>query len=113
MVYDSKRDRLLLFGGYGTDVLRRSLVLVADDARVDADQPSPGARPTARYGHWMFYDAVRDKVYVFGQNGSGYQNWEFDPALNTWQRPHGDVAARGRVAQLLRRHVRHARAARS
>jgi hypothetical protein len=84
MVYDSKRDRLLLFGGYGTTSY--------DDLWSWSSETSewtlisvPGARPSARYGHWMFYDAVRDKVYVFGQNGSGYQNWEFDPALNAWR----------------------------
>ena len=32
----------------------------------------------------MFYDPVRDKVYVFGQNQSNYQIWEYDPALNKW-----------------------------
>ena len=59
------------------------MVVVAGDQRMDVDHVS-GARPSARYGLWMFYDAVRDKVYVFGQN-SGYENWEYDPALNTWK----------------------------
>ena len=84
MVYDSKRDRLLLFGGYGTtayDDLWSWSSATSEWTLISV----PGARPSARYGHWMFYDAVRDKVYVFGQNGSGYQNWEFDPALNAWR----------------------------
>ena len=44
-----------------------------------------GTRPCARYGVWMFYDAARDKVYVFGNGSGGFQNWEYDPQLNTWK----------------------------
>ena len=42
-----------------------------------------GTRPGAMYGHWLFYDAARDKLLLF--NSSGYAVWEYDPALNNWK----------------------------
>ena len=84
LVYDSMRDRLLLFGGTGTQTYD-DLWSWSPSTREWTQISLSGARPSARYGHWMFYDPVRDKVYVFGQNQAGYQNWEYDPALNTWK----------------------------
>jgi MYXO-CTERM domain-containing protein len=84
LIYDSTRDRLLLFGGYGTQAYD-DLWAWTPSTREWSQISLTGARPTARYGHWMFYDRARDKVYVFGQNQGGYQNWEYDPALNTWK----------------------------
>jgi hypothetical protein len=83
MVYDSKRDRLLMFGGYGTMVYD-DLWAWAPTTREWTQISFTGTRPTARYGHWMFYDPVRDKVYVYGLNQGNYQIWEYDPALNKW-----------------------------
>jgi hypothetical protein len=83
LCYDSKRDRLLLFGGTGTQTYD-DLWAWSPATREWTQISLSGARPTARYGHWMFYDPVRDKVYVFGQNQGGYVNWQYDPALNTW-----------------------------
>ncbi len=84
LVYDSTRDRFLLFGGYGTGAYD-DLWAWAPGTREWTQISLTGSRPSARYGHWMFYDPGRDKVYVFGQNQGSYVNWEYDPALNTWK----------------------------
>jgi hypothetical protein len=84
MSYDSKRDRMLLFGGYGATGALDDL-WAWDPTSGDWSQITyTGARPTARYGIWTFYDPGRDKVYVYGQNWGNYQIWEYDPALNKW-----------------------------
>jgi len=84
MCYDSKRDRLWLFGGTGTATYD-DLWYWTPSTREWTLVTVSGMRPTARYGTWMFYNAALDKMYLFGQNGGGYQNWEYDPALNTWK----------------------------
>ena len=85
LVYDSKRDRLLLFGGYSSSVGAYDDLWTWDNATSEWSQITfTGTRPTGRYGVWMFYDAARDKVYVYGVYWAGYQIWEYDPALNKW-----------------------------
>jgi MYXO-CTERM domain-containing protein len=84
MTYDSLRDRLLLFGGTGTttyDDLWSWSSMTREWTQISVS----GTRPSARYGIWMFYDATRDKVYVFGAYSGGNQIWEYDPALNSWR----------------------------
>jgi hypothetical protein len=84
MVYDSKRDRVLLFGGYGSGGGMADLWSWDQVSGEWTQITFTGTQPTARYAVWMFYDAVRDKVYVYGNGGGGYQNWEYDPAVNKW-----------------------------
>jgi len=82
--YDSLRDRIWLFGGTGTTTYD-DLWYWTPSTKEWTPLTVSGTRPTARYGTWMFYDAARDKIYLFGQNQGGYQNWEYDPQLNTWK----------------------------
>ncbi|HVZ74593.1 MAG TPA: kelch repeat-containing protein [Polyangia bacterium] len=81
MVYDSKRDRLLLYGGTGAATYD-DLWQWDPTTRTWSPITVSGMRPGQIYGHSMFYDAARDKVILF--NPSGYTIWEYDPALNTW-----------------------------
>ena len=84
MTYDSARDRLWLFGGYGASGDYDDLWTWHPDTQEWELMTVTGARPGARYGIWMFYDAIGDKIYVFGSSGGGYDNWEFDPKLHKW-----------------------------
>ena len=84
VVYDSKRDRLLMFSVTGTSDLRRPLGLGAHHPRVVADQPYRRA-PDGALRPLDVLRPGRDKVFVFRANQGGYQNWEYDPALNTWK----------------------------
>jgi hypothetical protein len=115
MVYDSMRDRILLFGGYGTaayDDLWSWAPATGEWTQISVS----GTRPSARYGHWMFYEPPpRDKIYVFGANQGGHAIWEYDPVLNSWKdrtvtspptgvsRSYADVAldtTRGKIVML-------------
>jgi hypothetical protein len=82
MVYDSKRDRLLLYGGTGAATYDDLWQWNPVD-RTWSPITVSGTRPGQIYGHWMFYDAARDKVLLY--YASGYTVWEYDPALNTWK----------------------------
>ena len=64
--------------------LRRPLGLGARPARVVADHLHRARDRRRATAIWMFYDPVRDKVYVYGLNQGNYQIWEYDPALNKW-----------------------------
>lgn len=46
-----------------------------------------GVKPAARQHYGMVFDAVRDRLMVFGGSGSGLLNdtWEFDPRSGSWQ----------------------------
>jgi hypothetical protein len=80
MVYDSKRDQLLLWGGSGTGVTNDMWSWSSTTKNWTALTVS-GVRPNVTYGHQMFYDPARDKVVVWVNY---YTIWEFDPATNTW-----------------------------
>ena len=83
MAYDSKRDRLLLYGGYG--VQQYDDFWQWDPASKAWTQLSitQTPRPPGEYGHLMFYDAAGDKVLVVG--GSGYiPIWQWDPVTSVW-----------------------------
>ena len=57
-------------------------------AQLDWTQLTPPALPTARGGHGMAYDDVRDQVVLFGGNisGVGFTNdtWIYDSATRQW-----------------------------
>ena len=88
MVYDTARDRIVLFGGSngGGDTWEwdgRSWQLIE----------SEGPGPSAREDHAMAYDAARGRVVLFGgdiivplggyNNGIGNDTWEWDG--RSWQ----------------------------
>jgi hypothetical protein len=85
MAYDSARQRVVLFGGYGGNLLR------ADTWEWDGTtwvQRFPATSPPARGGHAMAYDAARQRVVLFGGNAGPTlsDTWEWDGT--TWsQRP--------------------------
>ncbi|HEX5053064.1 MAG TPA: hypothetical protein VFZ65_14920 [Planctomycetota bacterium] len=85
MVYDSRRGRIVAFGGRSP-----TTTTVANDTwefdGVDWQQVFPLASPSARAFYGMAYDERRGKTIVFGtQSGTGaagQQTWEYDGT--TW-----------------------------
>lgn len=80
MVYDSTRDRMVVFGGYrggATPYLGDTLEY---DGRVWSVRSSASA-PSARAWHTMAYDSIRGRVVLFGgRNGNlrHVDTWEWD-----------------------------------
>ncbi|MCC5830847.1 MAG: hypothetical protein JJU36_15480 [Phycisphaeraceae bacterium] len=69
MAYDSKRQRIVLFGGGSLDWSEQGPVL-DDTWEWDGENWSLsealGTRPSARTGHTMVYDAGREAILLFG-----------------------------------------------
>jgi N-acetylneuraminic acid mutarotase len=92
MLYDTKRERVVLFGG------RREPVFVKGDATLYNDtwvfqngnwtNLAPASAPPARYNSAMVYDVAKDRIILVGgtalnaeQNPEPiYDTWEFDGA---------------------------------
>jgi len=71
-IYDPLRDRMLVFGGRGSDDPFLGDVwalLLADTLAWTLLTPS-GTPPIPRYGHSAIYDPVRDRMVVFGGRGN-------------------------------------------
>jgi N-acetylneuraminic acid mutarotase len=97
MVYDSKRDRIIMFGGRKEATVVRQKVGVHGDTwawhNSEWQDLAPAHAPSARYFPGMAYDRDRDKVVLFGgynYNTDGktiesrFDTWEFDG--NDWSR---------------------------
>src|SRR2546426_452992 len=82
MAYDSKSDRVILFGGnsYGNAVFNDTW---AYDFNTNTwTDMTPTARPLGRSDHAMAYDSASDRVILFG--GGFYDTWAYDFNTNTW-----------------------------
>lgn len=99
-VYDSRRDRTLLFGGrssYALAVLYEDLWSYSAGAWSEI---TPVFGPTGRWSHGLAYDASRDRVVMFGgEDPSGFRGdtREFDGISWTSGSASGP-SARGRMA---------------
>jgi len=107
MAYDSARERVVVFGGVGSNHL-----VLGDTWEWDGTTWTMRASgPTPRYGHTMAYDAVTGLVVLFGGTTTYSplleDTWEWDgttwtqraflgPALRQWPAMAYD-AARGRM----------------
>ncbi|MBN1629240.1 MAG: S-layer homology domain-containing protein [Thermoleophilia bacterium] len=86
MVYDSSRDKVIMFGGYDGGYLND---LWEYDPVINAwtELRPSGTLPVGRYDHSMLYDVLRHRVVLFaGQLNTGASNdlWEYDRAANQW-----------------------------
>ena len=91
-VYDSARNRYVLFGG--ESVLGPSLGIALDDTwELDPSTATwasvtPSQRPPARLGHAMYFDAARAKSVAFGGTSPAFlqlgDTWEYDGVAQTW-----------------------------
>jgi len=103
MVYDLRRDRLVLFGGAvgaeSIDPGQTSDELWEFDGTSWAQVPSSGDWPSARTRHAMAYDYDRGVTVLFGGCSDGFYSrcvttqladtWEWDGS--TWQQVHDGV----------------------
>jgi hypothetical protein len=80
LVYDSKRDQLILFGGVGSTYYN-DVWTWSPTTKNWTPQTITGTQPSATYGFPMFYDSARDKVVVYINY---YTVWDLDPATWTW-----------------------------
>ena len=78
----------------------------ADHARLDADHRQRARARRRATATGCSTTPVRDKVYVYGRTRAATRTGSSIPPLNNWKDRTVTLAADGRVAQLLRRHVR-------
>ena len=79
MAYDSRRKRIILYGGRDTGIATFDDTWAFDG--VTWTQLTPATVPPRRIFHTMTYDPVRDRVVMFGGSGSLgslFETWEFD-----------------------------------
>lgn len=107
MVYDSARNRVILFGGTDGIVPDLNDTWSYNPATNTWTKLKPsGHIPPGRGCHAMVYDSAEGKVILFGgweENSDLCDTWAYDPAANTWTdlNPSGQVpAARGRHAMV-------------
>lgn len=95
LVWDSTRNKAVLFGGMQIDTSGVSGIPKQDSWEWDpstatwTERTSQGSKPAARYGHSMAFDGSRNKVVVFGgfdmaTGGSLNDVWDWDPTTGTW-----------------------------
>ncbi|MGE3172249.1 MAG: kelch repeat-containing protein [Planctomycetota bacterium] len=82
MVYDTRRRRMVLFGGHAPPSFPSDVTWEFDGIgwrRPVLDRRSPP--PVPRHQHSMVYDSRRHRVVLFGGSGPGHvlaDTWEFD-----------------------------------
>jgi len=90
MVYDPRRDRMVLFGGSGN----QEAASLGDVWEYDLDSnrwsdASPSGGPGARAWHAMAYDDESGLIVVFGGGKSRWaytaETWLLDPAGGSWK----------------------------
>jgi hypothetical protein len=95
LVWDSARNKAVLFGGMQIDIPGATGVPKQDTWEWDpaagtwTERATSGDRPSQRYGHAMAFDGGRGKVVVFGgwdmtTAGSKNDLWDWDPTSATW-----------------------------
>lgn len=85
MVYDSARDKIVLFGGTGLSLNNDTWEWSGEDRRWM--QIVTKNSPIGRYGHAMVYDSNRERVVLYGGTTNTDvlgDTWEFDG--NDWLR---------------------------
>ena len=82
MVYDSRRDIVILFGGYNGGSLRDTWTY--DYNTNTWKNKYPATQPSSRYMHAMAYDSESDRVILFGGYGSLDDTWAYDFSTNNW-----------------------------
>ncbi|HUR83395.1 MAG TPA: kelch repeat-containing protein [Thermoanaerobaculia bacterium] len=89
MVYDSKRARVLLFGGrLESNVLRGRFSLLNDTwawQNGQWQQLDTATKPLARQYHALTYDRDRDRAVLFGGYQYGADGKTIEPLYDTWE----------------------------
>ena len=98
MVYDSKADRVIMWGGEGMKDADFDKSLWAYDYNTDTwEERKPTGGPSFRWFHNMAYDSKADRTILYGgYTGStesdfdfskynSTETWAYDYTLNTWR----------------------------
>lgn len=87
LVLDSRRQRLILFGGQAAGFFNDTWAYDLQGNRWSRIAEG-GAAPSRRYGHSAIYDAARDRVVVshgFTNSGRFDDTWALDLASGAWR----------------------------
>jgi hypothetical protein len=95
MVWDSSRNKAVLFAGMQSDIAGAPGIPKQDTWEWDpaastwTDRTASGSKPSQRYAHAMAFDGSRKKVVVFGgldigSGGSLNDLWDWDPTTGAW-----------------------------
>ena len=89
MVYDSKRGRVLAFGGRAESTQLRGRFTLLNDLWAwqngDWQQLDAGTAPPVRQHADLAYDRVRDRVILFGGYKYAANNRDIEPLYDTWE----------------------------
>jgi hypothetical protein len=95
LVWDSARNKAVLFGGMEIDTSGVTGIPKQDSWEWDpststwTERTIQGGKPTARYAHSMAFDSSRSKIVVFGgfdmtTGGTLNDLWDWDPTTGAW-----------------------------
>jgi N-acetylneuraminic acid mutarotase len=93
MAYDPGAGRIIMFGGYDGDEVLDDTWSYDLAANLWTEIKPVGAAPSARRFHSMVYDALGNRMILFGGHssdpgpeGGTWLNdiWAYDPAVNVW-----------------------------
>jgi len=70
-IYDPVRDRMVVFGGYGSESYNGMWTLSFSGSPAWTQLASSGTPPAASYRHSAIYDPVRDRMVVFAGDNYG------------------------------------------
>ena len=107
MVYNSKYDKVILFGGWGGFYLSDTWVYHLESNKWT--NMNPGNPPNGRAEHSMVYDSNLDKVILFGgYNGTSRLNdtWVYDLDTNTWTEMNSLISPSARRGHTMIYHSR-------
>ncbi|HYT16686.1 MAG TPA: kelch repeat-containing protein [Thermoplasmata archaeon] len=106
MAYDSRADRIILFGGQASSGSDETW---AYDFNTNTwTNRNPTTKPSWRYRHAMDYDVGSDRIVLFGgfaATGVNGETWSYDFMLNTWSMLGPAMAPTGRYAHTMVFHV--------
>lgn len=87
MVYDSKNDNIILFGGGVGNFSHNDTWIYTYNNNTWLKSNPPRSNPSSRIGHTMNYDSASNRVILFGGYTSlGYnaETWMYDYNANRW-----------------------------
>jgi hypothetical protein len=89
MVYDPKRDVVVMFGG-ATSPGDSTWEWHSSSGTWELQQQQSGIRPSRRYGHALVYNPISEKVLLYGgideTSGSNSETWEWNGETDNWEK---------------------------
>lgn len=103
MIYDAKQDRLIVFGGRGTEGLLNDVWAFSIKDRLWANLTPTGGAPASRLTPVAVYDPKKHRMIIYSGQGAGFFNdtWAFDLSTNRWEELKGDPRPAARYGTIL------------